>query len=73
MRRDLGGGGEIGGDRRGRAFIHIGRPHMERHGGDLEGQARDQEHKAEDQADAERRHARSRRRCRGNSTVPVKP
>ena len=73
MRRDLGGGGEIGGDRRGRAFIHVGRPHMERHGGNLEGQARDQEDQAEDQARCRRPTARSPAAMRGELDRPVKP
>ena len=38
-RRDLGRGGEEGGDRRRRAFVDVGRPHVERHGRDLEGEA----------------------------------
>ena len=57
--RDLGRGREEGGDRRRRALIDIGRPHMERHGRNLEGEAGDDEDKAEDEAEA-RRPARQR-------------
>ena len=49
---DLGRGGEEGGDRRRRAFIDIGRPHVERHGRHLEGKAGDDEDEAEDEAEA---------------------
>ena len=38
-RRDLRRGGEEGGDRRRRALVDVGRPHVERHGRDLEGEA----------------------------------
>ena len=48
---DLGRGGEEGGDRRRRALVDVGRPHVERHRRDLEGEADEQEHEAEDQAD----------------------
>ena len=44
-------GGEEGRHRRRRALIDVRRPHMERHGGELEGDARQEEHQAEDQAD----------------------
>ena len=40
---DFGGRGEEGGDGGGRAFIDIGRPHMEGHGGDFEGEGGDDE------------------------------
>ena len=50
-RRHLGRGGEEGGDRRRRAFIDVGRPHVERHGRDLEGKAGKHEDQAEDQAE----------------------
>ena len=50
-RRHLGGGGEERGDRRRRAFVDVGRPHVERHGRDLEGKAGEQEDQAEDQAE----------------------
>ena len=53
-RGDLRRGGEEGGDRRRRALVDVGRPHVERHGGDLEGEPGDQEDEAEDQADAVR-------------------
>ena len=43
--------GEEGRDRRRRAFVDVRRPHVERHGGDLEGEPGDQEDQAEDQAD----------------------
>ena len=39
-------------DRRRRALIDVGRPHVERHGRDLEGKAGDQEDEAEDEAEA---------------------
>ena len=41
--------GQERGDRRGRAFVDIRRPHVERHGGDLEGEAGDDEHEADNQ------------------------
>ncbi len=43
--------GEEGRDRRRRAFIDVRRPHMERHGRDLEAEAGEQEDDAEDQPD----------------------
>ena len=46
-RGDLGGGGEEGGDRRRRALVDVGRPHVERHRGDLEGEAGEHEDEAE--------------------------
>ena len=49
---DLGCGGEERRHRRRRAFIDVGRPHVERHGGNLEAEADEQEHQAEDQPDA---------------------
>ncbi len=64
-RRDLGRRREEGGDRRRRAFIDVRRPHVERHGGDLEGQAGAEEHDADDEAE------RLRRR-RAPSPGPVK-
>ena len=48
-RRDLRRGGEERGDRRRRALIDVGRPHVERHGRDLEEQAGKNEHHADDQ------------------------
>ena len=72
-RRDLGRGGEEGGDRRRRAFVDVGRPHVERHGGDLEGETRDQEHEAEDQADARRRPRCTTMATAAKLVVPVKP
>ena len=50
-RGELGRCGEERGDGRRRAFIDVRRPHMEGHGGDLEGEARHQEHEPEDQAE----------------------
>ena len=44
-------GGQEGGHRRRRAFIDVGRPHVERHGGDLEGKAGQHEDQAEHQAE----------------------
>ena len=49
--RHLGRGGEEGRDRRRRALVDVGRPHVERHGRDLEGEADQQEHEADDEAD----------------------
>ena len=49
---DLGRGGKQRGDRCRRALIDIGRPHMERHCRNLEAEAREKKHEAEDQADA---------------------
>ena len=49
--RHLRRGGEEGGDRRRRALIDVGRPHVERHGRDLEGEAGQHEDEAEDQAE----------------------
>ena len=51
-------GGDLGGCRKEgrhgcrRAFIDIGRPHVERHGGNLEGKAGNDEHEAKDKAEA---------------------
>ena len=53
-RGHLGGAGEEGRHRRRRAFIDIGRPHVEGHGGDLEGEPGEDEDEAEEEAD---RHA----------------
>ena len=50
-RRHFGRGGEKGGDRRRRAFVDVGRPHVERHGRHFEREAREQEDEAEDDAD----------------------
>ena len=73
-RRDLRRGGEEGGDRRRRALVDVGRPHVERHGRDLEGEAREQEDEAEDQPDGSgSRRAERRRRCSAKPVVPVKP
>ena len=70
--RHLRRGGEEGGDRRRRAFVDVRRPHVERHGRDLEGEAGEQEDEAEDDADAGIA-AAAPRRCRRRTTVPVKP
>ena len=59
---ELGRGGEEGGDRRRRALVDVGRPHVERHGGDLEGEADQQEHEADDEADVLRRRLALRHR-----------
>ena len=48
--RHLGGRGKEGGDGRRRALIYVGRPHVERHRADLEGQTRQHEHHAEQRA-----------------------
>ena len=48
--RDLGCGGKKGGDRRRRAFVDVGRPHVERHRRDLEGQPDQHEHQTEQHA-----------------------
>ena len=50
-RRHLRRGGEEGRHRRRRAFVDVGRPHVERHGRDLEGEAGQHEDQAEDQAE----------------------
>ena len=50
-RRHLRRRGEEGGDRRRRALVDVRRPHVERHGRDLEGQAGEHEDQAEDQAE----------------------
>ena len=55
-----------------RALVDVRRPHVERHGRDLEGDAGRQEHEAEDR----RRSAPapcSAAAMPGNETVPVKP
>ena len=49
---DLGRGGEERGDRRRRALVDVGRPHVERHRRNLEAEAGEQEHQSERQADA---------------------
>ena len=49
---DLGRGGEEGRHRRRRALVDVGRPHVERHRRNLEAEADEQEHQAEDQPDA---------------------
>ena len=49
-RRDLRRGGEEHRDRRRRALVDVGRPHVERHGGDLEREADQHEHDADDQS-----------------------
>ena len=67
----LGRGGEEGGHRRRRALVDVGRPHVERHGRDLEGDAGGDEDEAEDQAEPAL--ALQRRGDAGNETVPVKP
>ena len=46
---DLRRGGEERRHRRGRAFIDVRRPHMERHGGNLEAEAGEQKHQPENQ------------------------
>ena len=50
--RDLGRRGEQGHDRRRRALVDVGRPHVERRGRNLERQAADQEDQTEHQARA---------------------
>ncbi len=50
---DLGRRGEEGGDRSRRALVDVRGPHVERHGADLEGQARQDEYDAEQGAGAE--------------------
>ena len=54
-RGGLGRGREESRDRRRRALVDVGRPHVEGHRRDLEGDADEQEHEAEDQADVLRR------------------
>ena len=49
--RHLGRGREEGRHRRRRALVDVGRPHVERHGGDLEGDAGQHEDEAENQAE----------------------
>ena len=51
-RGDLRRGGEERRHRRRRALVDVGRPHVERHGRDLEAEAREQEHEAESEPDA---------------------
>ncbi len=50
MRGELWRGGEEGGHRRRRALIDVGRPHVERHRRDLEGEAGQHEDEADDEA-----------------------
>ena len=50
--RNLGRGGEQSGDRCRRAFVNVGRPHMEWHRRDLEAEAGEQKYQAEDKTDA---------------------
>ena len=47
----FGRGGEEGRHRGRRALVDVGRPHVERHRGDLEGEAGEHEDEAEDEAD----------------------
>ena len=47
----LGRGGKERRHRRRRAFVDVRRPHVERHGGNLEAEAGEQEHQPEDQAE----------------------
>ena len=47
--RELGRAADQQRDRRGRALVDVGHPHVERHGAELEGQPGDDEHGAEDQ------------------------
>ena len=47
MAATFGGGGEEGRDRGRRAFVNVGRPHMERHGRNLEAEPGEQEDEAE--------------------------
>ncbi len=65
-------GGKEGRHRRRRALIHVGRPHVERHGGNLEAEADEQKHQPEHQGRWSR-HWRLPWRCRQKPTVPVKP
>ena len=71
-RRDLGRGGEEGGDRGRRAFVDVRRPHVERHRADLEGEAGEDEDEAEQLA-ASRRRRPSAAAMPPNKVVPVKP
>ena len=76
--RDLGGGGEEGGDRGGSALVDVGRPHVEGHGGELEGEACGDEHQADDHADADGATLadfpeKEPRPGPGTTSVPVKP
>src|SRR3546814_13569262 len=48
---------EEGGDRRRRALVDVGRPHVEGHRRDLEGEAGGKEHDADDEPDRRRRDA----------------
>ena len=70
-RGDLRRGGEERRHRRRRALVDVRRPHVERHGRDLEAEAGEQEHQAEDQPDA----ALAAPPCAmpAKLTVPVKP
>ena len=72
-RGDLGRRGEEGGDRRRRAFVDVGRPHVERHRADLEGEAGEHEDQAEQQADRDCRRGAKAAAMPSNSVVPVKP
>jgi hypothetical protein len=47
MAATFGAEAKKGGDRRRRAFVYVRRPHVERHGRDLEGDAGEDEHQAE--------------------------
>ena len=50
--RHFGCGGEKCSNRRRRALVDIGRPHVKRDGGNFEAEAGEQKHDAEDQSDA---------------------
>ena len=67
----FGRGGEERGDRRRRALVDVGRPHVERHRRDLEAEAGEQEHQPEDQADAGA--CAAALAMPAKLTVPVKP
>ena len=72
-RRDLRRGGEEDRDRRRRAFVDVRRPHVERHGGDLEGEADQHEHDADDQAGRVPLGSVSASAMPAKSMVPEKP
>ncbi len=66
QRGHFGRGGEQGRHRGRRAFIDIGRPHVERHRADFEGKSGEHEHHAEQRAQCPSGR-RARRRCRQSS------
>ena len=68
----LGRGGEERRHRRRRALVDVRRPHVERHGRDLEGDAGGDEDEAEDDADAAALPCKVAAMV-GKETLPVKP